>query len=267
MERLALVTGASSGIGRELAIELAKRSYDLVLVSRREDVLRELGSLLSSRYSVSVWVFGHDLSDIDRLDSLVERVRGLGRRVSVLVNNAGAGVYGPLEEVGEDVIIRIYSLNLLTPVLLIKKFLRDLVETRGCVVNIISLAAYLPIPWFSIYTSSKAALSNFTTALRTELRPHGVRVIGVYPGYVRTEFHRNTIVTQTSSRLREGPRGPVLDPETVAREVVEKIEDPGFNGDIVPGRVYKLLGPLLRNLSSLTELYVRRSFEKKIRSL
>ncbi|MGC9153796.1 MAG: SDR family NAD(P)-dependent oxidoreductase [Vulcanisaeta sp.] len=264
MGRVALVTGASSGIGRELAKELAIRRYDLVLVSRRRNVLEGLAEELRDRYGVNAWPIDHDLSDLGRINELVDRVRGLGIEVSVLVNNAGAGLYGPLGELNDDDIVRIVSLNYLTPILLTKKFLPDLAKNRGCVVNVISLAAYIPIPWFGIYTSSKAALANITDALRIELKPLGIRVIGVYPGYVRTNFHSNTIVTPTASRARDSPKGPVLDPGYVANKIAEKIDDPRFNGDIVPSITYRVAGVFLRILYPLVRYYVNRWFNKSI---
>ena len=94
MSKVALITGASSGIGRELAKELAIRHYNLILVSRRRNVLEGLAEELRDKYGVNAWPIDHDLSDLSRINELVDRVRGLGIEVSILVNNAGAGLWG-----------------------------------------------------------------------------------------------------------------------------------------------------------------------------
>ncbi|MGC8543947.1 MAG: SDR family NAD(P)-dependent oxidoreductase [Vulcanisaeta sp.] len=262
--KVAVVTGASSGIGRELSRELASRSYDLILVARNRDKLSELANELSRGHGVNAWAVAGDLSTVSGVRGVIEGIRGLGVRINVLVNNAGAGIYGPISEISDDDVVRVITLNYIAPILLTKGLLGDLVETRGCVVNVVSLAAYTPIPWFGIYTSSKAALSNMTDALRIELKPLGVRVIGVYPGYVKTNFHNNTITTPTTAKAREEPRGPILDPGYVAREVVKRIEDPGFNGDVIPGLTYSIAGRLARVMNPLVKAYIDKWFRKRI---
>ncbi|CCC80703.1 SDR family NAD(P)-dependent oxidoreductase [Thermoproteus tenax] len=264
MNKTALITGASSGIGRALAEELAAKSYDLILVARRADALGELSSELSSKYNIEVRYFARDLSQLEEVDALARDVERTTPRVYALVNNAGAGLYGPLQELQDRDVVSIITLNFVAPILLTKKLLPKLVEARGCIVNVVSLAAHTPIPWFGIYTSTKAALANFTDALRIELKPIGVRVIGVYPGYVQTNFHKNTIVAPSAAKQREGPRGPVLDPRAVAKDIARAIDDPEFNGDIVTGLAYKLFGALARPLYPLTKIYVDRWFRSKL---
>ncbi len=267
MAGVALVTGASSGLGRELARELAARRYDLVLVSRRRGVLEDLARELRARYGVNAWAVDYDLSNVGGIGEFIKEVRGLGVVVRVLVNNAGMGIYGPLSELDEGDIVRVVNLNYVAPILLIKGFLNDLARERGCVVNIISLAAHIPIPWLGIYTSTKAALANLTDSLRIELKPLGIRVIGVYPGYMRTNFFNNAIISPTASRARENPMGPVLDPAFVAKEVVKRIEDPGFNGDVVPGQTYRIANAFIRPLYPLIKHYMDRWFSRKYRDI
>jgi Short-chain dehydrogenases of various substrate specificities len=171
MGRVALVTGASSGLGKGLARELAVKGYDLVLVGRRRETLEELAGELKGKYNVDAWAIDQDLSDLGKISELVGKVKNLGVKVNVLVNNAGMGIYGPLSELNETDIVRVVNLNYIAPILLIKGFLGDLAGERGCVVNVTSLAAHIPVPWFGIYTSTKAALANITDALRIELKP------------------------------------------------------------------------------------------------
>jgi hypothetical protein len=267
MGKVALVTGASSGLGKELARELAVRGYDLVLVGRRRGVLEELAGELKDRYNVDAWAIDQDLSDLGKVSELVGKVKNLGVKVNVLVNNAGMGIYGPLSELNEADIVRVVNLNYIAPILLIKGFLGDLAGERGCVVNVISLAAHIPIPWFGIYTSTKAALANITDALKIEFKPLGIRVIGVYPGYMRTNFHNNTIVSSTALRARGSPIGPVMDPTYVARRIAEKIDDPNFNGDVASGFTYRMAGSLIRPLYPLIRRYVDRWFNRRYREI
>jgi len=264
MRKIAVVTGASSGIGREISIELASRSYDLVVVARRRDLLEKLKYDLEDKYKINVYSLAHDLSNIEEINRLVEDIKRLDLSINVLVNNAGAGIYGPLHELNDEDVIRIINLNYVAPVLLTKRLIPDLSKNKGCIVNIISIASYLSIPWFEIYTSTKAALSNFTEALRVELRPLGIRVIGVYPGYVKTDFHRNTIATKSALNKRDMPRGPVLDPRYIAKIVADKIDDASFNKDIIPGRIYKVAYVLNKLFSPVVKYYIKRSFEKKL---
>ncbi|ABL88684.1 short-chain dehydrogenase/reductase SDR [Pyrobaculum islandicum DSM 4184] len=207
MTKTALITGASSGIGRALAEELAARRYNLILVARRADALESLARGLTARYGVQAVYYVKDLSQLEEIDALARDVR---QELYALVNNAGAGVYGPLHELDDRDIVSTIALNLIAPVLLTKKLLPRLVR-GGCVVNVSSLAAYIPIPWLGIYTSTKAAIANFTDALRIELKPHGIRVIGVYPGYVQTEFHKRLKTTPSATKVNT-PKGPALDP-------------------------------------------------------
>ncbi|MEZ0289944.1 MAG: SDR family NAD(P)-dependent oxidoreductase [Sulfolobales archaeon] len=265
MSRTAVITGASSGIGRELAYNLAEKRFNLILIARRKEVLENISRELKSLYSVDSYVVSHDLSLVDKIDLLVEKILSITSDIDVLINNAGAGIYGSLQELGDEDIVRIINLNLIAPILLSKKLLPYIVRRRGCIVNISSLAGYLPIPWLEIYSSTKAALSLFTDALRIELKPYGVRVIGVLPGYVATDFHKNTITTKTSSMLRVGFRGPVLDPERVAREIVEKILDESFNDNLIPSRIYRISYVFMRIVNPLVRYYISRDYVKKLR--
>ena len=267
MGRVALVTGASSGLGKELARELASRRYDLVLVSRRRDALEGLVEELRAGYGINAWAVDYDLSNVGGINEFISKVKGLGITIKVLINNAGAGVYGPLNELNEEDIVRIINLNYIAPILLTKGFLNDLARERGCVVNVISLAAHIPIPWFGIYTSTKAALANITDSLRIELKPLGIRVIGVYPGYMRTNFFSNTIASPTASKARENPMGPVLDPAYVAREIANKVDNPNFNGDVVPGTAYRIASVFVRPSYPLIRYYVGRWFSRKYRDI
>ncbi|MEM0043205.1 MAG: SDR family NAD(P)-dependent oxidoreductase [Sulfolobales archaeon] len=266
MRRIAVVTGASSGIGRELVYQLAERGYNMIMISRRRDVLESIAEDLK-RKNVEANPIEFDLSRVDEIKTLAEKILSISSGIDLLVNNAGAGIYGPLQELEDFDIMRIINLNLIAPILLTKNLLKALIDRRGCIVNISSLAAYTPIPWLEVYASTKAALALFTDTLRIELKPYGVRVLGVLPGYVATEFHRNTITTPTSSRIRGGVRGPVLDPKYVAKVLVDKISDEKFNGNIIPSKIYRISFSLLRLADPLMRVYISREYMRRLKEM
>lgn len=264
------MTGASSGIGRDLSILLAKSGYAVALASRRIEVLEDIARRIRSEGG-SAEAIKTDLSSLDEASALIDKVVKIFGGIDVLVNNAGFGIYGPIDEVDESDIRRIYMVNTIAPAILIKRAVPHMRSRGGgCIVNISSLAAYAPTPWLSLYVSSKAAIKSLTDSLRIELKPYGIRVIGVYPGYVDTEFHRSVILTRTASKIRWGssrtPLTPILQSEHVAREIIRGIIDPGFNRDIVIGARYKLVKTLSQHLGwlvtrSLESMY-RRNIER-----
>lgn len=270
MKGVALVTGASSGIGRDLALLLAREGYSVALVARRTEILESVASTIRG-FGGKAEVFKADLSlysDVSGLVGVVvERLGG----IDVLVNNAGFAVYGPIDEVSHEEILRIYWVNAISPTILIREASRYMKKLgRGCIVNIVTLAVYTPMPWLSLYNATKASLKALTDTLRIELSPYGVRVIGVYPGYVDTDFHRNVIHTESSMRRRWRLGGssmlPVLRSGDVASEIVRRIRDPGFNGDIVIGNRYRLLRWFAHHFSGIVSRAIGAMYVRSLRS-
>jgi len=262
--KVAIVTGASSGIGRDLAILLARNGYSVVLASRRVDALERVAEMIRSAGG-SAEIFKVDLSNVSEADKLVGSVVDKIGRLDLLVNNAGYGVYGPIDEVSTEEIHRIFAVNAISPAILISRAAGYMKKFGGgCIVNISTMAIYTPIPWLSLYDASKAALKTLTDTLRVELKPYGIRVIGVYPGYVDTEFHRNVVLTETSKKSgwNSGVSrfAPIMRSDQVAREIVKRIMDPEFNGDIVIGFSYKLLKRLSQHLGWLVNKALERMY-------
>ncbi|MEM4970317.1 MAG: SDR family NAD(P)-dependent oxidoreductase [Sulfolobales archaeon] len=260
--KVAIVTGASSGIGRDLAVLLARNGYSVALASRRVDALERVAEMIRSAGG-SAEVFKADLSNLDDADRLVGSVVDKMGRLDLLVNNAGYGVYGPIDEVSAAEIHRIFTVNAISPAILISSAAGYMKRFGGgCIVNISTMAIYTPMPWLSLYNASKAALKTLTDTLRIELKPYGIRVIGVYPGYVDTEFHRNVVLTETSRKggWSSGASrfAPVMRSDHVAREIVRRIMDPGFNGDIVIGLSYRFL----KGLSQYFSWLIKRALER-----
>jgi NAD(P)-dependent dehydrogenase (short-subunit alcohol dehydrogenase family) len=188
-QRVALITGASQGLGRALAEALADRGWSLVLDARRADRLDRAASELATRTKV-VAIAG-DVTDPEHRDRLVHAVHDLGR-LDLLVNNAstlGASPLPALESIGLDVLRRTYEVNVIAPLALTQQLLGPLVESRGTIVNVTSDAAVEAYPEWGGYGSSKAAFEHLSAVLAVE-QPE-VRVLVTDPGDMRTEMHQD----------------------------------------------------------------------------
>lgn len=187
-----LVTGASSGIGVEIARELARRGHGLTLVARRESRLRELATELHGRHRVRVEVIAADLADEQARSRIAPTIAERGLTVAVLVNNAGFGTQGPVHrrDVGRaDREIALVRTNVEAVVDLCTTFLPGMVERgHGAVLNVASTAAFQPLPGQAAYAASKAFVVSYTEALRGELAGTGVTATVLCPGPVETEF-------------------------------------------------------------------------------
>ena len=185
MSEVALVTGASSGIGAELAKALSADGYEVILVARRAERMQELGSQLRG----TVHVVACDL--VREAASLAEKVAALGVEVDVLVNNAGFGTQGRFAQTDAAREAEEVRLNCEALVTLTHAFLPGMLERRrGGVITVASTAGMQPIPYEAVYSSTKAFARTFSDALAGELRGSGVKVLCVNPGPVPTEFRQ-----------------------------------------------------------------------------
>ena len=188
-DRTCLVTGASSGIGVELAGRLAARGLGLTLVARTESKLRDLAETLAGTYNVRVEVLPTDLTDAAARAALPALVEELGLAVNVLVNNAGFSTLGPVYRADPERELAMVRTDVEAVVHLCTLFTPGMVERRsGCVLNVASTAAFQPIPGQAGYGASKAFVLSYSHAIREELRPHGVSVTALCPGPVETGF-------------------------------------------------------------------------------
>lgn len=183
--KLALVTGASSGMGLEFARLLAKDGYDLALVARSETTLRDVAQNLASEYGVEATPVALDLARPESADELVARVP----HCDVLVNNAGFASNGRFDRIEESRIAEEIVLDVLTLTRLTRKYLPAMIERRdGKVLNVASTAGFLPGPFMAVYYASKAYVISFSQALFEELRGTGVSVTCFCPGATDTRF-------------------------------------------------------------------------------
>ncbi len=190
----ALITGSSGGIGEEFAHQLAQRRTNLVLVARRLDKLEELRTTLLARHpDIEVDVIAADLSVPGSAARLADEVSSRGRRIDVLINNAGVGLHGNFVDQDPDRNAAQIQLNCGTLVDLTARFLPAMTVARhGVVINVASTAAFQPTPSMAVYGASKAFVLSFTEALWQEAKGTGVRVLALCPGATETEFFART---------------------------------------------------------------------------
>ncbi len=184
-----LITGASSGIGWELAKLFAGDKSDLVLVARREDRLNELAGMLKSEFGVDVFILPMDLSKKPAPKQIFSRLRKEKIEIDVLVNNAGFGARGSVAGLDTDLQVDMVQVNLAALTHLTRLFLPGMIERgRGGVLNVGSLAGFQPGPNLAVYYATKAYVLSFTEALSEEITNPYIKITCLAPGPVRTEF-------------------------------------------------------------------------------
>jgi short-subunit dehydrogenase len=252
----ALVTGASSGIGRAFAGELAARGHDLVLVSRREATLHELAAQLERDHGHPSEVLAADLETDAGTRAVEARLADAASPVELLINNAGFGTSGAFWELDVDREEHEIALNVVALVRLTHAALGPMVERgHGGVINVSSVASYQPTPWGATYGATKAFVSSFTNALYEELRGTAVRAMVLAPGYTHTHFHERAEMpaTQTPELIWQRP-DEVVDAALRAYEKGRAVCTPGplntaaaaFSGSLPAGVTRRMAGFVTR---------------------
>ncbi len=184
-----LITGASSGIGKELAYVYAEKDYNLVLAARRKDRLTEIKNEISEKHGVAVDLFDIDLSKTDSAGRLYKKVKDKNIKVDVLINNAGFGMKGSFKDIDITREESMLVLNMVTLTKLTRLFGNDMIGAGGGhIINIASTAAFQAIPGFAAYAASKAYVLNFSEAIAYELKDDNVKVTTICPGATQSEF-------------------------------------------------------------------------------
>ena len=190
-DRWALVTGASSGIGREFAVRLAGNGMHLILAARRSDLLNELAQELLTRHGTTSHLVIIDLATPDAGEKLYNEIQRLDVDVELVVNNAGAGLIGDVETTDPDEVRRMLTLNIITLTDLTYRLLPGMMQRgHGAIINMSSVAAFQPVAFMGAYSASKSFILHFSEALWAEVRSRGVTVMGLCPGVTETEFFR-----------------------------------------------------------------------------
>jgi short-subunit dehydrogenase len=217
MKNFTLITGASSGIGLEIAKLLGAEKHNLILTARSEAVLQQTAKELSSLYGIEVLTFGIDLSTPDGAQKLYNEVLATHVIVDHLVNNAGSGSYGNFIDLSLEDDLKMMQLNMTSLVTLSKLFGRQMaLRKEGRIMNVASLLSFLPFPYYSVYSATKAFVLAFSETLAAELEGSGVVVTTLCPGPVDTGF-TTACMANTNAYKSNKP----VDPKIVAQEGVK----------------------------------------------
>jgi short-subunit dehydrogenase len=229
----ALVTGASCGIGYELARVLAKDGKKLVIVARNHDRLDQLKTEIENKYGTRVMVLPKDLSLPEAPQEIFSELEKEDISVDVLVNNAGFGIYGMFSETDLQEELAMIQVNAVSVIHLTKLFLRQMIENKsGWILNVASVCSFLSTPLESIYCATKSLVLHFSEALANELEGTGVTVSCLCPGLVKTEFHKRAHMDNTRAAKRR-----MMDAATVAEAGYKALK----RGKVVviPGLIFK----------------------------
>jgi hypothetical protein len=209
----ALITGASSGIGYELAGVFAAHGHDLILVSRREVELKKRADELSKLHNISADVIPMDLSLCGSSQKLAEILQSQNRRVDFLINNAGFATHGPFCDSDIDRQLQLLRLNIETLTHLTRLLVPGMVERKhGRILNIASIASLMPGPWMATYFASKAYVLSFSQALSAELKSTGVTCTALVVGPTKTNF-----ATACGAEKTKAFSSSVMNPRAVAQ--------------------------------------------------
>ena len=189
IEQFALITGATSGIGLELAKIFAKNAYSMVIVARTEKELRATAKMLETKGAPKVIPVATDLFEPNAAAGLYDMVAAMGIKVDVLVNDAGQGAYGKFidNELNDE--LKIIQLNISSLVVLTKLYLKEMVSRgNGKILNVASIAGKSPGPWQAVYHGTKAFVHSFNEAVNYEIKDTGVTLTSLLPGATATDF-------------------------------------------------------------------------------
>ena len=254
--KVAIVTGASEGIGAAVAKGLQQRGAMLSLVARSENKLRAIGG-------PDALVTAGDLLDPSIRAAAVQRTIDRFGRIDVLINNAGAGLYAPSHLTPIEDARRLWELNFFVPLDLVQRSVVFMKQQRsGVIVNVGSIAGKMTLPWFTLYSASKYALGSLTDGLRMELRAHGIHTITVCPGYVNTHFQLN-VLRGTPPPLAGATRKWAISPEKCAADIIRGIER-GKRTVVTPASGW-LLVALERLFPAIVDRQLERVYERQVK--
>ncbi len=223
----AVVTGASSGLGREFAIQLAQKGVNLILVARRTDLLEQTAKKCEI-YNVDSLIITLDLTDRDSIDTLMDKIGDLD--IGILVNNAGFGLAGNYMDLNVQKQVKMVQLNCAVPVELTHAILPQMLKKgKGALITVSSLTAFLVNPYFSVYGATKAFDLLFAEALSYELRDMNIDSLILCPGITGTEFLKKSNIRPEFM--------PVMTPEKVVKKAIQSL---GHKLVVIPGIINRL---------------------------
>lgn len=239
-----LITGATSGIGYELAKQFAKNGYDLVMVARDHEELKKRADEFKD-YGINVISISKNLFLQEEAYSLYSELKMNGISPEILVNDAGQGVFGKFQETDIHREVDIVHLNIISVIILTKLFLKDrLPKGSGKILNLASVASKVPGPWHSVYHGTKAFVLSWSEAIREELKDTGISVTALLPGPTDTDFFNKA--DMNSSKLLKD-KDSLASPEEVAIDGYNALMN---NDDKIVSGLKNKLSVAMANLSS-----------------
>jgi uncharacterized protein len=230
-----LITGASSGFGEEFARQYAEQGHALVLVARRLDRLQTIAEEIREQHRVEVVVEQVDLSDVAAIVQLQERLRELGIEIDILINNAGHGLQGPFAETSLDSVLSMVQLDIASLTAVTHVFAQDMRKrTRGKILLVASLLAYLGVKNFAVYSAAKAYVLRLGEALHRELKSDGITVTTLCPGMSDTGFAK-----AAQMKITPQLRMMMMQPPPVVRAGIRALNAGRMS--VVPGLVNKVM--------------------------
>ena len=252
--KVALITGASGGIGREIAEILLVKGYDLLLVARSlgklEEVREKFKSIASDQ---TVTILQADLSHSESPKMIFDFASDRNISVDILVNNAGVGISGAIDEYSEEALLKMILLNIFSLTALCKYFTPQMKERRsGNILNIASLGGYQPVPYLAAYAASKSYVLNFSDAIAMELEDYGISVSCYSPGLTDTQFFDRADISENNNFYAKKMR---VSPKDVAQDAVEKM---------LRGKLSSIYGFKNNALAFLTQITPSRNIIARI---
>jgi short-subunit dehydrogenase len=248
-----LITGASEGIGAACVESFRTRGARLVLVSRRREKLERFAG-------PDTLIAPADVTDPEDRQRAVSAAIDRFGAIDILINNAGIGLYAPAWRAPSDGVRRMFDLNLFAALGMVQLAAPHMVrQRRGMIVNISSIAGKMTLPWFTMYSASKFALGSMTDGLRMELKPYGVRVMAVCPGYVRTGFQDHVLGGSPPTGIRRAKRF-AIDAGECAEAIARGVERNART--VVTPRVGWLLIALQRVMPRLMDAQLARMLQR-----
>lgn len=232
----ALITGASKGIGKAIAEELAARKFNVLLIARSENELKKTAAEIAEKYKVNTDYLTLDLSVINAGENIYNWCKQKNYTIQVLVNNAGYGLSGPFEKYSSSENMNMMSLNMITPVQLCQLFLPTLkAQPKSYILNIASSAAYQAVPNLSLYAATKSFVLSFSRGLHQELRKTNVSVTCVCPGATDTDFVKRAQVGEKGLKAADKVN---MSPDAVAKIAVKNMLE--GKAEVITGVINKL---------------------------
>ncbi|KST63909.1 SDR family NAD(P)-dependent oxidoreductase [Mastigocoleus testarum] len=235
-----LVTGAAGGFGRELTKQLLGKGSRLILTDINLEILKEQVNKIQAEITTGevIQSFGANLANRTDCETLYQKVKALNIPLDVLINNAGMGLFGRVDEVPVEKWEQLMQVNLIAPIRLSSLFVADMIaRQQGHIVNISSMAGWIPRPGIAHYSSSKFGLRGFSEGLFHEMKPHNVKVTAVYPFYSRTPMLNSAKYGTLAESSTKIPDRLIVEPEEVMAHTIEAIAHERLH--VFPDRVGK----------------------------